>query len=217
MQYEISDLAAIEFSRSFYEAIADGMPIDAAVAEARKAVSVSSRNSVEWATPVLHMSAPDGVLFKIAGPPTPVGRAAAQVEGLRTAPAEPEAATVAAARGAAAPDPLAAMPVAPGVGAPKPLSAVQGLASAAMAAPAAAAEPSAATAPAGLNSGMRLVARGVAAILAGLFFDVFVELALEDMGFGFGESVTPTLILLIGGTALGWFALGRVGPLKTRR
>ena len=70
MQYEISDLAAIEFSRSLYEAIADGMPVDAAVGEARKAISVSARNSVEWGTPVLHMRSPDGVLFTIDGPTT---------------------------------------------------------------------------------------------------------------------------------------------------
>lgn len=70
MQYEISDFAAIEFSRSLYEAIADGMPIDASVGEARKAISVSARNSVEWGTPVLHMRSPDGVLFTIDGPTT---------------------------------------------------------------------------------------------------------------------------------------------------
>jgi hypothetical protein len=65
MQYEISDSAAIEFSRSLYEAIADGMPVDAAVGEARKAVRLSARNSVEWATPVLHMRSPDGMLFNV--------------------------------------------------------------------------------------------------------------------------------------------------------
>lgn len=83
MQYEISDLAAIEFSRSLYEAIADGMPVDAAVGEARKAISVSSRNSVEWGTPVLHMRSPDGVLFTIDGPTTATARATGTY---RTAP-----------------------------------------------------------------------------------------------------------------------------------
>ena len=83
MQYEISDLAAIEFSRSLYEAIADGMPVDAAVGEARKAISVSSRNSVEWGTPVLHMRSPDGVLFTIDGATTTSARATGQY---RTAP-----------------------------------------------------------------------------------------------------------------------------------
>ena len=67
MQFEISDDAAIEFSRSLYEAIADGQPIDAAVADARKAVSFASPRSVEWGTPVLYMRSPDGVLFHING------------------------------------------------------------------------------------------------------------------------------------------------------
>jgi hypothetical protein len=65
MQNEISDLAAIELTRAFYEALADGFPVDAAVAEARKGVSLSAMNSVEWGTPVLFMRASDGVLFGI--------------------------------------------------------------------------------------------------------------------------------------------------------
>lgn len=64
-QYEITDLAAIELSRAFYEALADGMPVDAAVGEARKAISLGVANSLEWGTPVLHMRAPDGVLFDL--------------------------------------------------------------------------------------------------------------------------------------------------------
>jgi CHAT domain len=65
MQYEISDRAAIEFARSLYEAVADGTPVDAAVAEARKAISFASAGSVEWGTPVLHMRSSDGVLFAV--------------------------------------------------------------------------------------------------------------------------------------------------------
>jgi hypothetical protein len=75
MQYEISDRAAVEFARSLYEAMADGMPIDAAVTEARKAISMSASNSMEWGTPVLHMRSPDGVLFRIDGMTTSVARA----------------------------------------------------------------------------------------------------------------------------------------------
>lgn len=63
MQYEISDKAAIEFSRGFYEAVADGLPVDAAVAEARTAVSMGSK--LEWGTPVLYMRSPDGRIFDI--------------------------------------------------------------------------------------------------------------------------------------------------------
>ena len=109
MQYEISDLAAIEFSRSLYEAIADGMPIDAAVGEARKAISVSSRNSVEWGTPVLHMRSPDGVLFTIDGPTTSQARATGTY---RTSP------VVAAVPPPSTPAPAAPRPVDPPAAAP---------------------------------------------------------------------------------------------------
>ena len=66
MQYEITDRAAIEFARAFYEALADGLPVDAAVVEARKAVSLAVTNTVEWGTPVLYLRTPDGVLFQVA-------------------------------------------------------------------------------------------------------------------------------------------------------
>ncbi len=65
MQYEISDPAAVEFSRSFYEALAEGLPVDAACAEARKAISLSRPMSLEWGTPVLCMRTPDGALFSV--------------------------------------------------------------------------------------------------------------------------------------------------------
>jgi hypothetical protein len=65
MQYEITDRAAIEFARAFYEALADGLPVDAAVAEARIAVSLGVTHTVEWGTPVLYMRSPDGVLFQL--------------------------------------------------------------------------------------------------------------------------------------------------------
>ena len=61
MQYEITDTAAIEFSRDFYEALADSLPVDAAVTEARAAVSMDS--ILEWGTPVLYMHSPDGRVF----------------------------------------------------------------------------------------------------------------------------------------------------------
>jgi tetratricopeptide (TPR) repeat protein len=66
MQEEITDQAAIECTRAFYEALSDGLPVDAAVAEARTAISVSLTNTLEWGTPVLYMRAPDGVLFDLA-------------------------------------------------------------------------------------------------------------------------------------------------------
>jgi len=72
MQYEITDPAAVEFARAFYEALADGEPVDAAVAEARKAVRVALDPTLEWGIPVLHMRATDARIFDmIAEPPEP--------------------------------------------------------------------------------------------------------------------------------------------------
>jgi hypothetical protein len=64
MQYEITDKAAIEFSRDFYDAVADGLPVDAAVTEARAAVSMDSM--LEWGTPVLYMRSSDGRIFDVS-------------------------------------------------------------------------------------------------------------------------------------------------------
>src|SRR4029077_1438076 len=65
MQYEITDGAAKEFSRAFYEAVVDGSAVDVAMSEARKSVSVAINNTLEWGTPVLYMRAPDGTLFDV--------------------------------------------------------------------------------------------------------------------------------------------------------
>ncbi len=65
MQYEITDQAALEFARAFYESLADGLPVDAAVSEGRLAISLAVNHSVEWGTPVLMLRAPDGMLFDL--------------------------------------------------------------------------------------------------------------------------------------------------------
>ena len=63
MQYAISERAARVFSEEFYRAVTDRLPVDAAVSEARRAVS-HAVGGIEWATPVLFMRAPDGRLFE---------------------------------------------------------------------------------------------------------------------------------------------------------
>jgi hypothetical protein len=81
MQFQITDDAAIQFSRAFYAAIAYGMPIDAAVSAARKAVALGVSNSYEWGTPVLFMRSQDGVLFNVPSardPQKAVAQAAAE-------------------------------------------------------------------------------------------------------------------------------------------
>ncbi len=64
MQFEISDQAAITLAREFYAALADNYPVDAALAEARKAIFAQD-NIVEWGTPVLYMRAQDGRIFDV--------------------------------------------------------------------------------------------------------------------------------------------------------
>ncbi len=76
MQFQISDAAAIVFAREFYGAIADGCRLEAAVAEARGAIS-DEGHVTEWGTPVLYSRALDGRLFDVTRP--------AQVEAERPA------------------------------------------------------------------------------------------------------------------------------------
>jgi hypothetical protein len=64
MQFEISDPAALVFSKSFYQAIADGLPIDMAMVEARVAMFAEG-HEVEWATPVLYLRLSDGRIFTV--------------------------------------------------------------------------------------------------------------------------------------------------------
>lgn len=63
MQYSVTDPAAINLGHEFYQAIADGYPVDAALAEARKAL-YREDNQLEWGTPVLFMRAADGMLWQ---------------------------------------------------------------------------------------------------------------------------------------------------------
>lgn len=82
MQFEITDDAAVRFSQILYEAIADGLPVDAATAQARMAIR-NDGNPVEWATPVLHLRAPDGRIFDVTLPgpgAEPAGSAAVDLD-----------------------------------------------------------------------------------------------------------------------------------------
>ena len=63
MQYDISDNAALEFALTFYETLAENVPIETALAEARKAISLAVDESVEWGTAVFYTHAPQSVLF----------------------------------------------------------------------------------------------------------------------------------------------------------
>ena len=72
MQFEISDEAAIVFAEGLYSAIADGSPIDAAVASARLSMFARRGDDIEWGTPALYMRVTDGRIFEL---PDQVSRA----------------------------------------------------------------------------------------------------------------------------------------------
>ena len=68
MQYQITDEAAIEFAKHFYGGVARGLPLDTAVAEARKIISLAPGNSLEWGVPVLFLQTSNGELFSTSRP-----------------------------------------------------------------------------------------------------------------------------------------------------
>jgi len=67
MQFPISDRAATAFSRTLYDSVSAGRPVDLGVTLGRQAVLATSET--EWATPVLYLRARDAVLFERAGGP----------------------------------------------------------------------------------------------------------------------------------------------------
>jgi len=64
MQFEISERGAMTLSREFYRSLADNYPVDAALAEARKAIYTQGQD-IEWGIPVLYMRSADGQLFDV--------------------------------------------------------------------------------------------------------------------------------------------------------
>jgi formylglycine-generating enzyme required for sulfatase activity len=64
MQREVSNRAAVTFAERFYASLADGDPVEAAVAQARRAMDHEG-HGVEWGAPVLYLRSPDGVLFDL--------------------------------------------------------------------------------------------------------------------------------------------------------
>jgi tetratricopeptide (TPR) repeat protein len=63
MSGPVSDAAAVAFSRTFYERLACGDPIEAAMTEGRLAIQRAAPDEGAWATPVLFLRSPDGSLF----------------------------------------------------------------------------------------------------------------------------------------------------------
>ena len=74
MQFEISDQAAIAFSRGFYTAIGHGRSVDEAVRSGRVAILGLGADSLEWITPTLYLRGQEGHLFDLTdstSPPMP--------------------------------------------------------------------------------------------------------------------------------------------------
>jgi hypothetical protein len=68
MQFAIPETSATIFAGEFYRTLADGWPVDAAVAEGRKAVMFATDlHAMDWGIPTLFMRTHDGVLFRRRG------------------------------------------------------------------------------------------------------------------------------------------------------
>jgi membrane-associated phospholipid phosphatase len=74
MQNEISDDAAVTFSKEFYGSLADGASLDVALVESRRAL-YGDGYPLEWGTPVLYTLSADGQIFDIRARDTSGGTA----------------------------------------------------------------------------------------------------------------------------------------------
>ncbi|MBE2200667.1 MAG: CHAT domain-containing protein [Anaerolinea sp.] len=63
MQFAVPEHVARPFMQDFYEFLADGEPLEAAITEARIGASFDDEDSIFWAIPVLFMRAPDGNIW----------------------------------------------------------------------------------------------------------------------------------------------------------
>ncbi|MFQ6171340.1 CHAT domain-containing protein [Oryzobacter sp. R7] len=89
MQFPITDRAAVTFTGELYGALADGLPVDQAVASSRKALAADF--GAEWATPVLFLRSDDTQLFTelVAAPPAEVAPPAPPPPAADPAPTPP--------------------------------------------------------------------------------------------------------------------------------
>src|SRR6266545_4353112 len=83
MSGPVSDLAAVAFSRVFYQRLAAGDSMEAAMTEGRLAIQRAEPEDGAWATPALFLRSPDGMLF--APRSTVWARRAALLAGLAVA------------------------------------------------------------------------------------------------------------------------------------
>ncbi len=67
MQFEITDGAAITFASRLYTSLAQGYPVDAALAQSRRSIFAAG-NDIEFGTPVLFLRGADAHLFDLENP-----------------------------------------------------------------------------------------------------------------------------------------------------
>jgi CHAT domain len=97
MQFEITDDAAIRFSERLYAALAQGFPVDAALAQARKAIFAAG-HEIEFGTPVLFLRGADARLFDVdPGASQPTEAAPPSINDADRRPAAPKEAAPPAA------------------------------------------------------------------------------------------------------------------------
>ncbi len=89
MQFEITDRAALTFAEEFYKALVDGLCVEAALTEARRAIFFLP-NHLEWATPVLFMRVADGQLFDVSYDPARIQAEASRQTSGETLPQQVE-------------------------------------------------------------------------------------------------------------------------------
>jgi formylglycine-generating enzyme required for sulfatase activity len=73
MRSRISDAAAVTFAEHFYGALGRNLPVDGALADARRAL-FARPESLEWTAPVLYTRSPDCRLFQFPRPARQIGR-----------------------------------------------------------------------------------------------------------------------------------------------
>jgi CHAT domain len=91
MQFEITDRAAITLADRLFGAVAHGFPVDAALAQARKAIFAAG-SDIEFGTPVLFLRGSDARLFDVEARPAGTSGGADPGAGAVPSPAAPVAA-----------------------------------------------------------------------------------------------------------------------------
>jgi hypothetical protein len=66
MRGSISDRGAVAFTKSLYDSLVQGHPIDVAVTQGRRAISPNPETSAEWSVPMLFLRAEESRLFLLA-------------------------------------------------------------------------------------------------------------------------------------------------------